>query len=56
MVGLCLEFRMWWRSMMVLCIPLVSNVTAIMAGCLYDVVAASLLGDVGVVLRFVSVG
>ncbi len=56
MVGFCLEFRMWWRSMTVLCIPLVLNVTACMAGCLYDVVADSLLDGVGVVLRFVSGG
>ncbi len=41
---------------MVLCIPLVLNVTACMAGCLYDVVAVSLLDGVGVVLRFVSGG
>jgi len=33
-VGLCLDFRMWVRSNMVLCIPLVLNVTAWMAGCL----------------------
>ena len=33
-VGFCLEFRMWWRSNMALCIPLVLNATAWMAGCL----------------------
>ena len=33
-VGLCLELSMRWRSNMVLCIPLVLNVTAWMAGCL----------------------
>ncbi len=56
MVGFCLEFRMRWRSMMVLCIPLVLNVTPCVVGCLYNVVAASLLDSVGVVLRFVSAG
>jgi len=38
-VVFCLEFRMWCRSIIMLCIPLVLNVTACMAGCLYDVVA-----------------
>ena len=56
MVGFCMEFRMRWGSMMVLCIPLVLNVTACMAGCLYDVVAASLLDSVKVVLQFASAG
>ncbi len=56
MVGFCVEFRMRWRSMIVLCIPLVLEVTACMAGCLYDVVAVSLVSGVGVVLPFVSGG
>jgi hypothetical protein len=50
MVGFSLEFRMWCRSMIVLCIPLVLNVTACMGGCLYDVVEVSSVGDVGVLL------
>ena len=33
-VGLLSVLRMRWRSNMVLCIPLVLNVTAFMAGCL----------------------
>ena len=53
MVGVCLDFRMWWRSIMVLCIPIVLNVTACMARCLYDVVEVSLLDGVAVLLRFV---
>ena len=53
-VGFCLEFRMWCRSILVLCIPLVLNVTACIARFLYDVVAVYLLGGVGSVLRFVS--
>ncbi len=55
-VDLCLESRMWWRSNMVLCIPLVLNVTAWMAGCLEDVVTASLVEGVGVVFWFVFSG
>ncbi len=54
MVGFFVEFRMWCRSKMVLCIPLVLNVTAWMAGCLYDVVEVSLLGGVEVLLCCVS--
>ncbi len=54
--GLCLELRMWWRSSMVLCIPLVLNATACMAGCLKVVLAVSLLDGVGVVFRFVLAG
>ncbi len=56
MVSICLEFRMLWRSIMLLCTPLVLNVTACMVRCLYDVVAVTLLDGVGVLLRFVSAG
>ena len=38
---------------MVLCIPLVLNVTACVAGCLYVVVAVSMLDCVGVLIRSV---
>ena len=55
MVGFCLEFRMCCRSMIMLCIPLVLNVTACMAGCLYDVVEVSSVGGVGVLLCCTSI-
>ena len=41
---------------MVLCISLVLNVTAWMAGCLYAVLVVSLLDGVGVFIRFVLTG
>ena len=41
---------------MVLCIPLVLNVTACMVGCLYIVVAVSMLDGVGVLIRFMLAG
>ena len=41
---------------MVLCIPLVLNVTACMAGCIYDGVAVSFLDGVGVLIQFVLAG
>ena len=39
-----------------LCIPRLLNVTAWMAGCLYDVVAVSMSAGVGIVIRFVLAG
>jgi len=32
-VGLCLEFSVWWRFSMVVCMSFELNVTALMAGC-----------------------
>jgi hypothetical protein len=41
--GLVVEFSIWCRSIMVLCISLMLNVTALMAECLYVLASTSLL-------------